>query len=193
LLEERGYDVEICPLIEVAPLGHDPIDVSGYDWVVLTSANGAAELRRRMVGKPQRVAAIGQSTAAAFAGTVDLIPKTATQEGLLAELPRPVGRVLFAAAEGARKLIVDELGADFVALYRTHELHPAEPPEGDLAVVASPSAARALSALATGIPVVTIGPQTTRAAAAVGLTVLAEAPTQDAPGLLAAVERAAPS
>jgi len=193
LLEERGYDVEICPLIEVAPLGDEPIDVSGYDWVVVTSANGAAELRRRMVGRPRQVAAIGAATAAAFGGGVDLVPEIATQEGLLAELPRPAGRVLFAAAEGARQLIVDELGAAFLPLYRTRELRPARPPVGDLAVVASPSAARALSSIASGIPVVTIGPETTRAAAAAGLAVLAEAPTQDARGLVAAVELVAPS
>ena len=192
LLTVRGYEVELCPLIEVVSLGGDAVDVSGYDWVVLTSANGAAELRRRMVGTPRRVAAIGQATAAAFGGTVDLIPEISTQEGLLAELPRPAGRVLFAAAEGARQLIVDALAAEFLPLYRTRALHPA-PPVGDLAVVASPSAARALSVVAVGLPVVSIGPETTRAAEAAGLTVLAEAATQDVTGVVAAVERVAPS
>src|SRR5262249_27497711 len=133
LLVARGYDVVSCPLIELTPLGDEPVEVSSYDWIVLTSANGAAELRRRMVGTPQRVAAIGGATATAFGGTVDLIPSTSTQEGLLAELPRPAGRVLFAAAEGARQLIVDALGADFLPLYRTRELVPASPPAGDLA------------------------------------------------------------
>jgi uroporphyrinogen-III synthase len=193
MLEERGYEVEICPLIEVEALGDDPIDVTAYDWVVLTSANGAAELRRRMIGTPRRVAAIGHATAAAFGGVVDLIPETSTQEGLLAALPRPAGRVLLAAAEGARRLLVDELGAEFLALYRTRELQPASPPVGDLAVVASPSAARALATVAPRMPVVTIGPETTRAATAGGLTVAAEASTQDVAGLVAAVESAAPS
>jgi uroporphyrinogen-III synthase len=192
LLVGHGYEVEVCPLIELTPLGDDAVDVSGYDWVVLTSANGAAELRRRMVGTPGHVAAIGPATAAAFGGDVDLIPETATQEGLLAELPRPAGRVLFAAAEGARRLIADELGADFLPLYRTRELHPA-PPAGDLAIVASPSAARALAAVTAGLPVISIGPETSRAAEAAGLTVLAEAATQDAAGLVDAVERAARS
>ncbi len=191
LLEEQGYDVEICPLIEITPLGDDPIDVTGYDWVVVTSANGAAELRRRMVGTPRRVAAIGRATADAFGGA-DLIPKTATQEGLLAELPRPAGRVLFAGAEGARRLIADTLGADFLPLYATREMRPAQAPSGDLAVIASPSAARSLAALDAGLPVVSIGPETTRGAGAAGLTVLAEAEGQDAAGLVAAVRRAAP-
>ncbi len=193
LLAARGYDVESYPLIELVSLGDDPVDVSGYDWVVLTSANGAVELRRRMVGSPQRVAAIGRATAAAYGGTVDLIPEISTQEGLLAELPQPAGRVLFAAAEGARRLIVDALGADFLPLYRTRELRHADPPVGDIAIVASPSAARALSSVGARLPVVSIGPETTRAAEAVGLTVIGEAATQDAAGLLAAVERVAPS
>ena len=94
-------------------------------------------------------------------------PRVSTQDGLLAELPRPAGPVLFAAAEGARTLIVDELGADFVPLYRTTELRPT-PPAGDVVVLASASAARAFGALGAGIPAVSIGPQTTAAARAVG-------------------------
>ena len=118
------HEVVHCPLLEIEPLGDEPIDVSGFDWVIVTSVNGARELRRRLVGEPMRVAAIGQATADAF-GRADLVPAVATQEGLLAELPRPAGRVLFAGAEGARRLLVDELGAEFVPLYRTRELAPA--------------------------------------------------------------------
>ena len=114
--------------------------------------------------------------------------RVSTQEGLLAELPRPAGRVLFAGAEGARTLLVDELGADVVALYRTAELRPERPPEGDLVVLASPSAARAWSALAQPAPAVSIGPETTRAARAGGSPVVAEAATHDLDGLVAAVE-----
>ena len=95
------HEVVHCPLLEVEPLGDEPVDVSGYDWVIVTSVNGARELRRRMTGTPKRVAAIGQATADAFGGA-DLVPAVSTQEGLLAELPRPAGRVLFAGAEGAR-------------------------------------------------------------------------------------------
>ena len=145
-LEEAGYEVVVSPLIEIVPLGDGPIDVSSFDWVVITSANGASELRRRMQGTPARVAAIGRATAVAF-GDVDLIPEIATQEGLLAELPRPAGRVLFAGAEGARQLIVQELRAEFMPLYRTRAIRPLVLPVGDLAILASPSAARALAAL----------------------------------------------
>ena len=153
---------------------------------MLTSATGALELKARAEGAPVNVAAIGRATAEAW-GDVDLVPTTATQEGLLAELPRPTGRVLFAGAEGARRLLVDELGADFVALYRTVPAVVGGPVEGDLAVVASPSAARALAVLTTAVPVVSIGPETTRAAVEAGLRVATEARTPDLEGLVAAV------
>lgn len=180
------HEVVHCPLIAVEPLGDEPVDVTGYDWVVLTSVNGARELRRRLRGTPARVAAIGEATAEAFGGA-DLVPAVSTQEGLLAELPRPAGRVLFAGAEGARRLLTDELSADFVPLYRTRELVPATPPQGDLVVLASPSAARAFARLGADLPAVSIGPQTTEAARAAGIEVVREAPTHDVPGLLTAI------
>jgi uroporphyrinogen-III synthase len=184
------HEVVHRPLIEVEPLGDGPVDVSGYDWVVLTSVNGARELRRRMTGTPGRVAVIGQATAHAFGGA-DLVARVSTQEGLLAELPRPAGRVLFAGAEGARPLLAEELDADVVALYRTRELTPAEPLEGDLVVLASASAARAFGRLGAGIPAVSIGPQTTAAAREAGVEVVREAATHDLAGLVAAIGSAA--
>jgi uroporphyrinogen III methyltransferase/synthase len=187
-IEALGHEAVRCPLIRVEPLGNDPVDVGAYDWVVVTSPNGARELRRRMRGRPARVAAIGAATAQAFGGA-DLVARVSTQEGLLGELPWPAGRVLFAGAEGARTLLAEELGADVVALYRTVELRPAEAPEGDLAVLASASAARVFGALGTGIPALSIGPQTTAAARAAGVEVVAEAETHDLDGLVAALRR----
>jgi uroporphyrinogen-III synthase len=98
--------------------------------------------------------------------------------------------VLFAAAEGARRRAIDALNADFVPLYRTRLLAP-EPPPGDVVVLASGSAARAYAALGGAAPAVTIGPQTTTVAVALGLTVTAEAETHDLDGLVAAVDRIA--
>jgi uroporphyrinogen-III synthase len=184
------HDVVHCPLIEIEPLGDEPIDVGGYDWLIVTSVNGAHELRRRLKGTPPQVAAIGRATADAFGGA-DLVPAVSTQEGLLAELPRPAGRVLFAGAEGARRLLVDELGADFVPLYRTRELRPAAAPDGDLVVLTSASAARAFGRLGADIPAVSIGPVTTEAARAAGVEVVREAATHDVAGLLAAIGSAA--
>jgi uroporphyrinogen-III synthase len=176
----------VRPLVRIEPIETGTIRLDGYDWLILTSATGARELRARAVGSAGRVAAIGRATAEAW-GEVDLVPAVATQEGLLAELPRPAGRVLFAGAEGARRLLAEELGADFVALYRTVPVPPAGRVDGDLVVLASPSAARALAGLTCAVPVVTIGPETTAAAAAAGLRVAAEAPTPDVEGLLLAV------
>jgi uroporphyrinogen-III synthase len=181
--------VVVCPLVGIEPIETGQVELDGYDWLLLTSAAGAEELRKRASGRPGKVAAIGPATAEAW-GEVDLVASVSTQEGLLAELPRPLGRVLFAGAEGARRLLADELGADFVALYRTTPLVPDEAPDGDLAVVASPSAARVLAAVAPAMPVVSIGPETSAAAKAAGLVVLAEANEPGVDGLVWAVAEA---
>ncbi len=188
-LRAAGLEVECEPLIALEPIGHEPIDLEGYDWLLLTSATGAKELRRRAQGHPKRVAAIGPATAEAY-GPVDLVARVSTQEGLLAELPRPAGRVLFAGAEGARPLLVEELDADFVPLYRTRELRPDKLPDHDLVVLASPSAARAYGTLERRKPVVSIGPETTAATEELGLRVLQEARTQDVQGLADAILKA---
>jgi uroporphyrinogen-III synthase len=185
-LSALGHEVACEPLIAVEPLGDEPVDVDGYDWVVVTSVVGATELRRRMRGSPKRVAAIGEATATAF-GDADLVPAVSTQEGLLAELPSPAGHVLFAGAEGARRLLVDELGADFVSLYRTIELRPENLPEADVVVLASPSAARAFAALRRDMPAVSIGPETTKVAEEHGVRVAREAATHDLDGVVQAL------
>lgn len=188
-LRAAGHDVACEPLLEVEPLGDDPIELDGYDWVLVTSVTGARELRRRARGAAEHVAAIGRATADALGG-VDLVPRVSTQEGLLAELPRPAGRVLFAGAEAARRLLVDELGADFVPLYRTRELRPESLPAADLVVLASPSAARAFASLERDTPAVSIGPETTSAAETLGINVVREAATHDLEGLISAVAEA---
>jgi uroporphyrinogen-III synthase len=190
-LRAEGFEPVACPVIETEAIADGPIDVSGYDWVIVTSANGAGELDARHSGELPRVAAIGETTAAALAArgiAVDFVPSVASQEGLLAELPRPVGRALFVGAERARRLLVDELPADFRAVYRTVELAPS-PPDGELVLLASPSAARAWAKLGSTVPAITIGPQTTAAALAAGLTVVAEAATQDVAGLVDSAAR----
>ena len=192
-LEARGYAVAVCPLIAVEPLGDAPVDTTGYDWVVITSPNGAREFARRRRGPLPRVAAIGPGTAQALVDhgiRPELVPRASTQEGLVADFPRPAGRVLFAGADGARSYLPDALGADSISLYRTIPLAP-QLPEADLVVLASASAARALAALETRVPAVSIGPETTRAAAAAGVRVLAEAERHDVDGLVSAVDEAA--
>ena len=193
-LEAIGCAVVECPLIEVERTGDAPIDASGYDWLIVTSPNGADEVARRLAGPPRRIAAVGPGTAERLRGhglEPDFVPRVSTQDGLVDELPRPVGRVLFAAAEGARRRPVTALGADFVPLYRTRLVRPARPPEGDIVVLASGSAARAFSSLRLDVPAVSIGPQTTSVARRLGLRVVAEAESHDLDGLVAAVARVA--
>jgi uroporphyrinogen III methyltransferase / synthase len=188
-LEEQGHEVVECPLIEIEPTD-DAVDVAGYDWVIVTSPNGAAELVSRATGSLPKVAAVGPGTAETLRELgvePAFVPCVSSQEGLVAEFPRSAGRVLFAAAEASRRRPIEELGADFVPLYTTRLLRPDEPPDGDVVVLASGSAARSFAALGVEIPIVSIGPQTTRVAESVGLRVVAEAETHDLDGLVAAV------
>jgi uroporphyrinogen-III synthase len=190
-LEALGHEVVECPLIEIERISDEPIECAGYDWVIVTSPNGADEVARRARNLP-RVAAVGPGTAETLrAHGIEpaFVPQVSSQDGLLAEFPRPAGRVLFLAAENSRRGPIDALGADFVPLYRTRLLTP-EPPAGDVVVLASGSAAKAYSWIGGTAPVVSIGPETSRVARSVGLEVAVEAETHDLNGLVAAVERA---
>jgi len=182
-VETLGHDAVFCELIRVEPLGDDPVDASAYDWLVVTSRNGAQELARRGV-TANRIAAIGPATAEtlrAHGVRVDLVARTHTQEGLRDELPE--GTTLLAAAEGARR---DVLDGDFLPLYRTIELQPTVP-NVDVALLMSGSAARALAATGTRPAVVAIGPQTAAEAQAAGLEVVAVGDTHDLDGLVEAL------
>jgi uroporphyrinogen III methyltransferase / synthase len=190
-LRAQGHDVVCEPLIAVEPTGDEPVELDGYDWLIVTSVTGAEELKRRARGRARRVAAIGRATADALGGA-DLVPRVSTQEGLLAELPTPAGSVLFAGAEGARRLLVEELDAEFVPLYRTRALKPEQLPEADMVVLASPSAATAFAALGGETATVSIGPETTKAAEKYGIRVIREAATHDLDGLLEALASVRP-
>jgi uroporphyrinogen-III synthase len=182
-VEALGHDAVFCELIRIEPLGDEPVDASAFDWLLVTSRNGAHELGRRGV-TANRIAAIGPATAEALRShglRVDLVATTHSQEGLRDELP--AGTALLAAAEGAR---LDVLDADFLPLYRTIELHP-EVPEVDVALLMSGSAARALATAGAHVPIVAIGPQTEAEAAAAGFYVAAVAATHDLDGLVEAL------
>jgi uroporphyrinogen-III synthase len=187
-LRALSLEVEECPLIEIERISDEPVDGAGYDWVIVTSPNGAGELARRGRNLP-RLAAVGPGTADALRRhglEPDFAPLTSSQDGLLAELPRPAGRVLFAAAEGARPGPVEQLAADFVPLYRTRLLRP-DLPKADVVLLASGSAARAYAGAGGRSPVISIGPETSRVARSLGLEVAREATTHDLAGLVAAV------
>ena len=195
-LRQEGFEVLERPLVHLEPIDGPPVRAEAYDWVVLTSRPAVEHLFRRLDGGLPRVAVVGPGTAAALrAHGVEpaLVASRSTQEGLVEELPRPPGRVLLAAAEGARDLLVRELDADFLPLYRTVEETPGELPEADLVVLASASAARALAKVGRDLRCVSIGPVTTAEAHRRRLRVVAEARRHDLEGLVEAVKLAASS
>lgn len=146
-LQGLGAEVLEVPMIRV----DDPADggaalrlaaasVRTYDWLILTSPNGArrftAELRdgRDLAGV--RIACIGPGTAAALAEAnlvADLVPPRFVAESLLEAFPRPAPsgsadaehhRVLLARAAVARDVLPEGLRAlgwevDVVEAYRT--------------------------------------------------------------------------
>jgi uroporphyrinogen III methyltransferase/synthase len=200
-LRSEGLNIIECPLIRIQPLEGPTLDPTRYDWVVLTSARAVEPFLGRLnagVALPP-VAVVGPGTAAALRERgiePTLVARVSTQEGVVAEL-RPAlaalgrqPRVLFAGAEGARDVLVQELGADFLPLYRVEELRPHRFPDADLVVLASGSAARALAALGLDLPCVSIGPVTSAEARRSGLRVVAEAESHDLEGLVEAVRRA---
>jgi uroporphyrinogen-III synthase len=186
-LERAGFEVDVCPLIETVPIDDGPIEVTGYDWVIVTSSAGAQELARRHRGYLPRVAAVGAATAQTLADhgiPVDFVPSVASQEGLVAEFPQPAGRVLFVGAEEAGDLLEAILDADFRAVYRTRTLRPSRQPVGDVVILASGSAARAWAELGLEQPAISIGRVTTAAALEAGIEVVCEARTPDVQGLV---------
>jgi uroporphyrinogen III methyltransferase/synthase len=194
LLRAELFEVLHRPLVRIEPFEGPPIRVADYDWLVLTSRNAVECLFRRLDGPLPRLAVIGPGTAEALrARGVEptLVARRSTQEGLVEELPRPAGRVLFAGAEGARDVLVRELGADFLPLYRTVELRPDAFPDVDVVVLASPSAARALAVIRRDLPCVAVGPVTAEEVRRLGLLLAAEADSPDPDGVAQAVKLAA--
>lgn len=153
-LEALGAEVVTMPLLEVAePEDWEPADsairrLAGYDWLVLTSANGVESLLARMrvlgvEGVPAKVqiAAVGTATAECLRAhelEVALIPADFRAEGLVEEFAALTAeassegrrlRVLVARAEEARQVLPDalvEMGCevDVVTTYRTAAVAP---------------------------------------------------------------------
>ena len=215
-LEKAGYRVHVVPTIATQPLEFDRPDLTKYDWVVVTSAAGVealfpSPLQGRGPGRGAW-AAVGQATARALRNAgiePSLIPAESNGLALANALPDVEGkRVLLVRASAASADLSERLrerGAivDEVAAYLTIEgpASSSEPlksaladPELAAVVFASGSAVRGYIALggSTSIPAITIGPRTTRVAAQLGLRVIAEATTQSAEALAAAVAGAIP-
>lgn len=152
-LEEKGAAVVAIPAIEIIPPdSYDTLDAAlwnarKYQWLVVTSANGAEVLAQRLAALKipiaqldhLKIAAIGPATARALGELglrVDEVPKQAIAESLVESLrprvqghnglrPRVQGHnVLLVRAKVARDVLPDELrkaGAtvDVVDAYQT--------------------------------------------------------------------------
>ena len=220
-LREAGAEPVEVPVIEVT----DPLDggaalaaaagrLSSYDWVVVTSPNGARRLLEAVTATggdarafgSARVAAIGPATATVLARggiRADLLPERFVAESLLEALPAPGagGRILLARAEVARDVLPDGLRAAgwevaVVDAYRTvavtlDEAARAELAEADVVTFTSSSTVeRFLEAFgADAVPpvVACIGPITAATARDHGLTVDIEADVHTVPGLVDAL------
>jgi uroporphyrinogen-III synthase len=142
-LEAQGAEVLRLPTIEIIPPEtYAHLDavlevISGFDWLIVTSANGAAALANRMQflrmplerWKHLQVAAIGPATAVALGRIglkVSAMPEEYVAEAVVAMLKEKIvgKRVLLARAAVARDVIPEQLrqyGADIhvVEAYRT--------------------------------------------------------------------------
>jgi uroporphyrinogen-III synthase len=214
-LRGAGAEPVVLPVIEIV----DPEDggaalatalggVATYDWLVVTSANGA---ERVLAGLPDAralggvsVAAIGPGTAAALAkGNVvaDLVPERFVAEGLLDAFPEGAGRILLARAAAARDILPEGLAAkgwtvDAVEAYCTVPATPApavldEVTGADAITFTSSSTVSRFLEIAgpDRLPpiVACIGPITAATARDAGLTVDVEADEHTIAGLVAAL------
>ena len=108
VLEGYGANVIACPTIEIRELDNyerldDALDhLYGYDWLILTSANGVEFFIKRLITHGLkiedldeiRVCAIGQRTADKLHEAhvhVDVLPSQSTAEGVFATLSEFVG------------------------------------------------------------------------------------------------------
>lgn len=221
-LRAAGAEAIEVPVIGVA----DPTDggaalraavneLATYDWVVITSPNGARRLLAALeeVGADARgfgsakVAAIGSGTAGVLADggiRADLVPEPFVAEALLESLGAPAAgcsRLLLARAEVARDVLPDGLRGrgwevDVVAAYRTvaatiSDAQRAAVLEADVITFTSSSTIdRFLAAFgADAVPpvVACIGPITAATARDRGLRVDLEADVHTIAGLVAAL------
>jgi len=216
--------IEIRPPADFAPLDRALRALDAFDWLILTSANTVRALQERaqLLGLPLapgprlRVAAIGESTAAAArsAGlSVALVPEAYVAEALVNRLAgQSAGKsILLARAEIARDVIPDALRAagaqvDVVNAYRN--VMPAAAPEKlrtalekgiDAATFTSSSSVTHLADAARaagiafpfpGVRAISIGPITSQTLRGFGWEPSTEASMSNIPEMIAAVDGA---
>jgi len=211
LLTAAGATPVAAPLIDIVaePDGAAALralDPTAFDWLVVTSPNGAHHFRRAQpAAAPPAIAAVGATTAAALATaglTATLVPAQQRATGLLAEFPAGTGRVLLVQAVDAEPTLaagLTELGWQ-VTVNTPYRSVPARPSaaqqqaalSADAVLFASGSAARAwVAVFGVHAPalVVAIGPQTAVATEQAGLKVAVVAADHSVVGMIEALER----
>jgi uroporphyrinogen III methyltransferase/synthase len=221
-LRELGADPIEVPVIEVADAADGGAALQAaaarageYDWVAVTSPNGAQRLLAAVAATggdarsfgSAKVAAIGPGTARVLlAGGIraDLVPEQFVAESLLDALGHPEaghGRLLLARAEVARDVLPDGLRArgwdvDVVDAYRTVAASISDDQRAAVAgadvvtFTSSSTVERFLDALGhDAVPpvVACIGPVTAATARERGLTVDVEASVHTIDGLVEAL------
>jgi uroporphyrinogen-III synthase len=159
-----------------------------FDWLVVTSVNGARAVGEAVGETPGvRLASVGTATAetlARLAGRpVELVPSVQRAEGLLAEFPAEPSAILLAQGDLAGPALADGLRAQghrvtAVQAYTTVGRPPSEADvaalrAADVVVLASGSAARVIAPIGPVAQLVAIGPSTARVAGDAGLAIAA--------------------
>ena len=214
LLHDQGAQVLEIPVtttVDAVDGGRDLRtainNIESYDWVVVTSPEGAHRFREAIssitsVRQHFKVGAVGTATAAAL-GRADLVPNVQTGRSLGESFPSGSGRILLAVAESA--------GTDFeeaarhkgwtvhrVMTYRTIPITPDRDRKTEIVVAdaitfASASSVRAWhDVFGTTMPkvVVAMGPMTATALTEIGISDVVVATEQSLTGLVEATSRA---
>lgn len=217
LLEARGARVVEVPLIgitEPEDEGRERDEVlqrfDAFDWIVVTSPNGADCVAPFLVaahaaGDAERfpsLAAVGEATARSLGVTVTMTAVPARADVLAAQFPSGIGSVLVVQGNLADDSLSSSLRAKGwtvtqVVAYRTVQLRPTREMmlpamAADVLLLASGSAATSwFDAFGTTTPpfVVAMGPSTAKVASALGIDVSAVAPEQTLESMIQTAER----
>ena len=208
LLEGVGATAVVVPLVEIVsePTAVDALaalNPAEFDWLVVTSPNGARAYLAMHSSAPLNVAAVGATTAAALGAggvNVTLVPGDQSADGLLAVFPSGNGRVLLVQAVDAQPTMAAGLrrsgwNVTGISPYRSAPAHLTAGQQlaamsADAVLFTSGSAARAWVGVfgqTTPPIVVAIGPQTALAVEQTGLKVSLVAADHSLPGLVAAL------